>query len=83
MTKRQNAIIERNFAALDGALSDAQLESGLRRQQHLDPPTMPNYRGPKLGVGGGSIAQGDTLDNTLTENGTALTRSRRCGCVAR
>ena len=29
----------------------------------------PWYRGPKLGAPSGSIAQGDTLDNTLTENG--------------
>jgi hypothetical protein len=26
----------------------------------------PWYRGPKLGAPSGSIAQGDTLDNTLT-----------------
>jgi hypothetical protein len=26
----------------------------------------PCYRGPKLGAPQGSIAQGDTLDNTLT-----------------
>ena len=28
----------------------------------------PWYRGPKLGAPSGSIAQGDTLDNTLTDN---------------
>jgi hypothetical protein len=27
---------------------------------------LPNYHGPKLGPPSGSIAQGDTLDNTLT-----------------
>ena len=27
---------------------------------------MPNYNGPKVHAPGGSIAQGDTLDNTLT-----------------
>ena len=27
---------------------------------------MPNYQGPKLHAPDGSIAQGDTLDNTLT-----------------
>jgi hypothetical protein len=27
----------------------------------------PWYRGPKLGAPQGSIAQGDTLDNTLTK----------------
>jgi hypothetical protein len=26
------------------------------------------YRGPKVGAPSGSIAQGDTLDNTLTDN---------------
>jgi hypothetical protein len=31
--------------------------------------TLPGYRGPKIGPPAGSIAQGDTLDNTLTFNG--------------
>ena len=29
---------------------------------------MPNYTGPKLHAPSGSIAQGDTLDNTLTDD---------------
>lgn len=36
--------------------------SGGNRSQVNDPW----YRGPKLGAPQGSIAQGDTLDNTLT-----------------
>jgi hypothetical protein len=36
--------------------------SGGNRSQVNDPW----YRGPKLGAPKGSIAQGDTLDNTLT-----------------
>jgi hypothetical protein len=49
-------------------LSESQLD-GVQGGNSISIKTkMPGYTGPKLGAPG-SIAQGDTLDNTLTENG--------------
>ena len=69
MTKPQMAKTERSALVLDGGLSDEQLEGVSGGNSISILTTLPNYRGPKLGVGSGSIAHGDTLDNTLTENG--------------
>ncbi|MEH2562987.1 bacteriocin [Bradyrhizobium sp. AZCC 2289] len=55
MSKLNNGIRELNIDELDQV-------SGGNRSQVNDPW----YRGPKLGAPQGSIAQGDTLDNTLT-----------------
>jgi hypothetical protein len=43
-------------------IDDLELVAGGNRSQVNEPW----YRGPKLGAPKGSIAQGDTLDNTLT-----------------
>jgi bacteriocin-like protein len=55
MSKLNNGIRELNIDELDQV-------SGGNRSQVNDLW----YRGPKLGAPKGSIAQGDTLDNTLT-----------------
>lgn len=55
MTELSNGILELNLNDLDHVV-------GGNRSQVNDPW----YRGPKLGAPQGSIAQGDTLDNTLT-----------------
>lgn len=69
MQKQQKPTTERNVPALDDALSDEQLAGVSGGNSISILTTLPGYRGPKLGAGSGSIAQGDTLDNTLTENG--------------
>ncbi len=51
-----------------GELTDDQLESVQGGNSISIVTKMPNYTGPKLHAPTGSIAQGDTLDNTLTEN---------------
>jgi len=48
-----------------GEISDDLLEGVVGGQGISFLTKLPNYRGPKLQVPG-SIAQGDTLDNTLT-----------------
>ena len=55
MSELNNGILELNLNDLD------QVVGGNRSQVNE-----PWYRGPKLGAPQGSIAQGDTLDNTLT-----------------
>ena len=55
MTELNSATRELNINELDQV-------SGGNRSQVNDPW----YRGPKMGAPQGSIAQGDTLDNTLT-----------------
>ncbi|HVP68195.1 MAG TPA: hypothetical protein VMT17_13115 [Anaeromyxobacteraceae bacterium] len=58
-------------------LTDDQMTAVAGGQWKLTNPTIPGshilsrpgYRGPTLEPPSGSIAQGDTLDNTLTENG--------------
>jgi hypothetical protein len=51
-----------NNGLLELNLNDLDLVVGGNRSQVNDPW----YRGPKLAPPQGSIAQGDTLDNTLT-----------------
>ena len=49
-------------------ISDHELDN-VQGGQGIDKITkLPNYIGPKVQAPGGSIAQGDTLDNTLTED---------------
>jgi hypothetical protein len=49
-------------------IADTELEK-VQGGNRIDPITnLPNYTGPKLHAPTGSIAQGDTLDNTLTED---------------
>ena len=49
-------------------ISDHELDK-VQGGNRIDPITkLPNYTGPKVHAPGGSIAQGDTLDNTLTED---------------
>jgi len=55
MSELYNGTVELNLTDLD------QVVGGNRSQVNE-----PWYRGPKLGAPQGSIAQGDTLDNTLT-----------------